>query len=387
MSEARDQARVRTNGTDPKTVARTAELSNAWPKSSRSDWNPRAIQAESRSRVETTRPAVAETEVSQSSGALYRRVTVDGIKKVLNHARKKIAQVKKNFRRSFRSHKPTEDDSIECSEKEFRESMQALNDKKLWMDCLRKKHLAGNPQARAAVNSLIRSIETITTEQITKDSLTLLDSAVAVLLAEINAIDIKSVSNQRVTRLKDTADSIGWQIVAAGAAISATSAASGSELAAKAILAGLSGSVASLAVAAVHDWRGQEKSRNSISDNKLLKQAHQDLILEIAEIALYISRRKDGESQTREETMRLRHTLLQARFASMFARQLAAGRESSMQGTGYAAELTDASDFLAYLQRDIRRIKRRDLSEVILQVTKLQGQLERYGELLARPLT
>ncbi len=338
-------------------------------------------------RTEPGRPADdTKGEADQPSVLRKSRALLGTARKALHLARAQVGRLKKKFRRIYRPRIAEAENVLDFSDAEFRECLQALNDKGLWMEFLQEEGLAGNSQARDATNSLIKHIEAVSAGQISEDSLQLLEDAIEILLSEINAIDAKSVSRQRAENLKDAAYKISWQVTAAGAAIGASSMAGGSELAARAIMAGLAGSAASIVVGAVHDYRNQEVTRNSSSDEALITEAHYNLTQQIDKIVLYFDRRKDRPSWTGEEIARFRNTFLQARFAAMVARQqLAVGNENALQETDYREDLIAMSDFLRELQKNIRPINHGHLLEAISDLADLQTKLSEYDPFFTRP--
>ena len=183
---------------------------------------------------------------------------------------------------------------------EFQRCLGTLNDRSLWDTFLREEGLADNPKAVEAVESLIDRIQDVTRAQIEEDSLRLLELSIKLLLSQINDIDVRSVSQERVQHLKESVQKIGWQVAAASAAVSASTAASGSDLTPRLILAGLSGSAATTVIGTIHSWHNQGQ-RSRASALATLCHLHDDMIEQVNALAVFISQQNERATRPRRK--------------------------------------------------------------------------------------
>jgi hypothetical protein len=246
--------------------------------------------------------------------------------------------------------------------------------------------LASNKKAVAAVDDLVEQVGAVTKKQIPEDlqhSLKVLELSIKVLLSEINALDARSVTDERAEHLKEAARKISWQVAAASAAISANSAVAGSELNCKIVLAGLSSSVAATVVAALHDWRSQELQKNRVSDRALLYQAHDDLLQQLDVLALFISRLAEQEAESEEGDEVARFAQLRARFMIMCARQLIAGPGRPSGGDGYPRALSKAWDLLNEIEDCVEQKNYSHLARIGTDITCAHDRLRMYKSYIA----
>jgi hypothetical protein len=249
------------------------------------------------------------------------------------------------------------------SDPEFQRCLGTLNDRSLWDTFLREEGLADNPKAVEAVESLMERIQDVTRAQIEEDSLRLLELSIKLLLSQINHIDARSVSQERVQHLKESVQKIGWQVAAASAAVSASTAASGSDLTPRIILAGLSGSVAATVVGTIHSWHSQgQRSRASVLAT--LCHLHDDMIEQVDVLVAFISQQNERAKEAAEENSWLRFALLRARFAVMYARQLWAGPEQFSHRTEYQSCLTTLANSLNAIDQCIERRAYQELQQI-----------------------
>jgi hypothetical protein len=200
--------------------------------------------------------------------------------KILKRALKEVARFKETLRRSGFLGIKAGRQIRDYPDSEFKRCLGMLNDRSLWDTFLREEGLADHPKAVEAVESLIERIQDVTTAQIEENSLTLLELSIKLLLNQINYVDARSVSQERVQHLKESVQKIGWQMAAASAAVSASTAAGGSDITPRIILAGLSGSAAATVIGTFQS-RHNQRQRNRTSALALLYQLHDDTIEQV----------------------------------------------------------------------------------------------------------
>jgi post-segregation antitoxin (ccd killing protein) len=314
-------------------------------------------------------------------GEEYRRATLSVARKILERAQREISRLRESFRRIPFPVVRMDRRTAKFSESEFRESVEALNDERLWGKFLEEQGLASNKRAVAAVNDLVEQVGTITKKQVSKDlqhSLKTLELSIKVLLSEIDALDARSVSDDRAERLKEAALKISWQVAAASAAISANSAVAGSELNCKLVLAGLSSSVSATVVGVLHDWRSQELQKNRVSDLALLYQVHSDLLRQIGVLTLFIRRPAEREPESEEGDEIVRLAQLWARFMIMYARQLVAGLGRPSGVDGYLRALSETWDLLNEVEDCVEQRNYSRLAKMKPDITHTHDRLRKY---------
>ena len=280
----------------------------------------------------------------------YRREMLRVAREILERADREVSR----WIVSLRERKNFQDERFDDSR--FYASISALNDRALWLRFLERGGLADNEAARTAVEGLSEHVANIKARQVLgneEDSLQLIQDSIQVLLAKINDLDAKSVSRERAEHLKATAEWIGWQVAAAGAAIGANAAASGTDLTEQIILAGVSSSVAAAVVGALHDWQSRKSLKDKISDRALLHRVNDDLLNQMNVLALFISRRAEHEPEDADEDRLVRSAYVQVRFAVMYATQLVAGIDRLPGGNGYPNALSAAKKLIAKLENCI----------------------------------
>lgn len=226
-------------------------------------------------------------------------------RKILKRALKEVARFKETLRRSGFPGIKVGKEIGSYTDSEFQRCLGTLNDRSLWDTLLREVGLTNNPKAVEAVESLIERIQDVTTAQVEQDSLTLLELSIKLLLSQINYIDARSVSQERVQHLKESVQKIGWQVAAASAAVSASTAAGGSHLTPRIVLAGLSGSAAATAIATIQS-RHNQGQRSKAPAPTLLRQLHDDMIEQIDVLVAFISTQDARAKEAAEENSLLR---------------------------------------------------------------------------------
>jgi hypothetical protein len=264
----------------------------------------------------------------------------------------------------------------------FNESIGALGDKALWEQFLQEQGLAENERARSGVSDLVRHIRTVTENQASEDSLKLLLGAIELLISEIMALDSQAVSRKHVDYLKETAETIGWQVAAAGAAISASSGVNGGELNYRIILAGLSSTVASAVVGALHDWHAQTLMKRNVGDRTLLQEAHEDLLRQFDILVMIVSRRAPQEPGDESDNNLVRRLQIRAGFMIMYARQLVARILRPESSRGYCSELSEAQKILDAVKDSVERRDYRN-ADLKARVGSAQDSLRGYRSLFA----
>ena len=298
-------------------------------------------------------------------------------KNILKRALKEVSRFKKTLRHSGFRGINTAREVRAYPAPEFQRCLGTLNDKLLWEDFLREERLAGNPGAVEAVESLIERIQGVTAAQIEEDSLTLLEVSIKLLLSLINYVDDGSVSQDGVQHLKESVQKIGWQMAAAAAAVSASTAAGGSDLTPRIILAGLSGSIAATVMGAIQGLHGQ-RQKDRASAAILLGELHDDIIAQVDILVAFISEQDKRLKESVDGNELLRFALLKGRFSVMYARQLWAGREQFSHRTEYQSCLTTLAKSLNALDQCIQSRAYQELPEIKTDISAVLFILKIY---------
>jgi len=314
----------------------------------------------------------------QFVGKENRISVLDIARKILRRALKEVARFRETLRHSGFPGIKAGREIRNYPDSEFQRCLGTLNDRSLWEAFLRAGGLANNPKAVEAVESLIERIQHVTTAQIEQDSLKLLELSIKLLLSQINYVDAGSVSQERVQHLKESVQKIGWQVAAASAAVSASTAAGGSDLTPRIILAGLSGSAAVTVIGTIQSWHSQAQ-RSTASAPALLHQLHDDMIEQVDVLVAFISKQNDLAKEAAKDNSLLRFSLLRARFTVMYARQLWAGPGQFSHITEYQSCLTALAELLNALDQCIKNQAYQELLEIERDISAVRMILTVYG--------
>ena len=331
---------------------------------------------------ETTKDhAFTDAEDSQPwprfTGKEDRRSVLDIARKILSRALKEVSHFKEAFRRLGLSGIETSGTIADYTDSDFSRCLETLDDRSLWDAFLREEGLANNHKAVEAIDELIERIQDVTRSQIAEDSLTLLEISIKLLLNQINSVDARSVSQERVQHLKESVEKIGWQVAAASATISATTTVGGSELTSRVILAGLSGSAAATLIGSIQSWRNHAQKSRSSAPN-LLCQLHDDMIERVDVLLPFIMQTSERAIETPEEKNLVRVTLLQARFLAMYARLVWAGSEQFSQMIEYQSYLATLSNLLNEVDECIKKRTYRALPYLEQEISPIRSILRLY---------
>ena len=323
-----------------------------------------------------------DTEDSQPwprfTGKESRRSVLDIARKILRRALKEVSHFKEAFRRLALSGTETSRTIADYTDSDLSRCLETLDDRSLWDTFLREAGLANNHKAVEAINELIARIQDVTKSQIEKDSLTLLEISIKLLLDQINSVDAQSVSQERVQHLKESVEKIGWQVAAASATISATTTVGGSELTSRVILAGLSGSAAATVIGSIQSWRNHAQRSRSSAPN-FLCQLHDDMIERVDVLLPFIMQTSERAIEiAAEEEHLVRATLLQARFLAMYARLAWAGFEQFSQMIAYQSYLATLSNLLNEVDECIRKHTFGALPQLGQEISPMRSILEMY---------